>query len=775
MIHLDFETYSESGYYFDFKTGKMGSPPGTPKSGLSLIGAYTYAAHPSTNILCAAYGTTFDDIKLWKPNDPEMPEPLLEAVQSGKLIYAMNSFFEWCIWNLVAVRRYGWPLLALSQTRDTAAMARAWSLPGSLEKSTAILFGETVKDTQGAKIMKKLSVPQNISRSNKHFLPDLDDSKSWKLLYDYCIQDVHAEMMVHNNVPSLSSSELEVWKLDQQINARGIAIDIKTVCAAIRIVEEGKIRAGHLLAELTKNAITSVSQATAICQWINKNSGLKKRLKSLRPEIINEYLKTPALSETIRLILDIRLNYGGNSTSKLYAMLYRAQPDDRVRGAFQYCGAQRTRRWAGRGVQTQNMPRGSISLTRCDKCSSLYGANNKGVCLCGGNIKSTEWGVTSINAVIPAIQTGDYDLVESKWGNPVKLVAACLRSMLVAGPGKELISSDFSAIEAVVMACLAGENWVIETFFGDGKLYERTATKITGESEDIIIEYKKIYGKHHPQRRLGKIAALASQYQGARGAWLKFGADNFLSMSEIDKGVQAWRRANPAIVNFWNAVEEAAFNALYLPDRWWPVIGCASDIEFRKQNRALYCRLPNKEWLTYLDACVVQTRKLSSDGWRIVEIWNDAMDESQRLELEHRCREYPGLYPKISDCGSSELARTKILECCYQLVDTISYWGVGEQNRWTQLFTYGGKLAENIVQAVARFIHAEAMLRLERAGYPLVLHTHDESVAEVPIGYGSVEEFEKLMAVPPDWAKLPDGRPWPIKAAGGWRGFRYIK
>jgi DNA polymerase len=529
MIHLDFETYSEAGTVFNLETGRFSAPPGVAKRGIGLTGAYAYAAHPSADILCASY--TLDHgktINTWKPGPPDdrrlvnAPSDLSEAVIDGSLVYAFNSFFEWCVWNLVAVRRYRWPMLPLSQTRDVAAAALAWSLPGSLEMSSAALFGTTRKDTDGKRIMLKFSQPRNPTKNDKRlkFAPDYfktaSEAEGWHKLYSYCEQDVRAEIAVHDAVPELSPFELEVWKLDQKINARGVAVDLETVRGCIKVVEEGRRRAGLRLAELTNGAVDAVSKAGALLDWVNiKGGGYGlKPLSDLRPENIKKYLKDridvlfPETCEALKL----RLAFGGNAVSKLYAMLYRSEPDGRVRGAFQYCGAQRTRRWAGRGLQTQNMPRGDVELWKCGFCGELTKPETKTCTRCRATeFKKQEWGIDSVEITLPAVQSGEYDTVNILWGNPNKIVSGCLRSMLTAASGHELISSDYSAIEAVVMACLAGESWIIETFFDDGKLYERTAAKITGETPETIIGYKNEHGKHHPARRLGKVASLASQ------------------------------------------------------------------------------------------------------------------------------------------------------------------------------------------------------------------------------------------------------------------------
>ena len=383
-----------------------------------------------------------------------------------------------------------------------------------------------------------------------------------------------------------------------------------------------------------------------------------------------------------------------------------------------------------------------------------------------------EWGIEAVETVIPSLYSGDFDQVAKQWENPAKAVSGCLRSMLIPAPGFEYISSDYSAIEAVVLACMAGEQWVIDVFLGDGKLYERTGSKITGVPVGEILE-----GKHPGVRKIGKVATLASGFQGARGAWLKFGAGEFMTNKEIDEGVKSWRIASPNIVEIWYQTEDAAMSAVHNPGGMYPV--AQSGIAYQKLDRALYCYLPNGEWLTYLDAKIVPRKKMSSDGWKVLELCDriiEGYDTLERDQLRILVGTIPRMYATLeqSDFVVGGWARATLLEHFYEWKDTLTYWGVQNHN-WCEIDTYGGKLVENWVQGTARSILSNAMVNIEAAGYPIVMHTHDELVSEIPEGTGSIEEYERVMSIMPPWASLPDGTPWPIKAAGGWVGKRYRK
>jgi len=791
MMNLDFETYSAAGLRYDFETAKFKSSnidTSGQKRGIALVGAYAYAQHPTAEILTASY--SFDGGKTmerwepltWKDEQLENPPNMLKYVRSGGLVVAWNSFFEWCVWNLIGVPKYGFPPLPIEQTRDTMAKAFAWSLPGGLAKASEALHGASEKDAEGKRIMLRFSQPRNPTTSDSRIRYERPSPKNdkeredWERLDSYCDQDVRTEANIGAQLPDLSPGELEVWKLDQKINARGILIDMPLVESCLKIMKEAKLRAGARLAVLTDGEVLAVSEATKILKWIN-DFPHAQYLKSLEIPVITEYLNDNESPDLVKEVLNIRLETGGNAPAKLIAMKYGAAEDGRVRGVYQYCGAQRTRRWAGRGIQTQNMPNGGPEIYGCDSCGTIY-PKKIGVCDCKGTstpITSREWGIEGVERIIPWLKNGDYEQLNYDWNNPAKAVSGCLRSMLIAAPGYDYISSDYSAIEAVVMACMAGEQWIIDIFNGDGKLYERTGSRITGDSIESILAT----GTHHPARKLGKVASLASQFQGARGAWRKFGAHKFLTDKEIDEGVRAWRKAAPSIVAYWANMEYSAMQAVQQPGLTSLVVRkdySETGVKFQFSGRALYCFLPSGDHLTYVDPKIKKTKKLAPDGWKIIELCELLSDgefhDAARKDLEAYLTWQKPLLLQLERNNYQITAklRHEITDKYFVWTDTLTYMGVGLNSQWCEIETYGGKLAENVTQATARFILSSAMLRIEAAGYPIVMHTHDEIVSEIPEGTGSIEEFENIMSVMPEWAS-----DWPIKAAGGWRGKRYRK
>jgi DNA polymerase len=285
--------------------------------------------------------------------------------------------------------------------------------------------------------------------------------------------------------------------------------------------------------------------------------------------------------------------------------------------------------------------------------------------------------------------------------------------MFISAPGYDLLCSDYSAIEAVVLAAIAGEEWRLEVFRTHGKIYEMSGAKISRIPFDDVLSYKEETGKHHPCRKLGKVAELASGYGGWINGWKAFGADSFLTEKEIKEAVLAWRDQSPAIVRLWEGLEKAAKDAVQMPGVEFSYRG----IKYLCKQNILYCILLSGRLITYhkpLLSIGDRGLSLSYEGWNT--------------------------NPKNGRIG------------------------------WTRMNTYGGKLTENVIQATARDILTHAIVKLEYLGYPVVLHVHDEIVCEVPEWCGDIKIMEEAMSRMPKWAEG-----WPVVAKGGWRAKRYAK
>lgn len=668
MTHatLDFESYSEAGYvYTDGRwRGITKTAPGLP-----AVGAPAYAEHPSCRVLSLAWDL-HDGAgpHMWIPGMPA-PTDLFAYLAAGGAVEAHNAGFEYWIWHFVCHGRMGWPALPLHQLSCSMAKCRAHSLPGKLGKAAEVLGAAEQKDKAGDALIRKLCVPTNTKRP-----PALED---YNALYQYNIQDIRAEAAVSSLCPDLSVSEQSLWRLDQAINIRGVAIDVPALHDCIQAVQRTTERYTAELRELTGGAVQSVGELAKITAWL-ATQGV--HTGSLESDAVDALLERTDMPADAHRVLTIRSALGSASVKKLFAIERRLTSDGRLHDLFAFCGADRTGRWAGRGPQPQNLPGGKPVPEVDEILAGLAGR-------------------------LPSLEI-------------IADVSGCLRGLFVAADGHDLLCSDFSAIEAVCMAELSGEQWQIDVFRTHGKIYEATASRITGTPVEEYIEYKKINDKHHAHRKLGKVASLASQYGGGLGAWKAFGADEFMTDEEIQEAVKAWRAASPMVTALWWGLQDAALQAITCPSNCYSY----RDISFGVAGDILYCLLPSGRRLTY-----------------------------------HQ----PRIHQKMMPWG-------KMTTCI-----TYMGWNSNYLNGpvgWMRLETYGPKLTENVVQAVARDILASSMTALDAAGYPIVLHVHDEIVAEVPQGWGSVEEFEMIMGRMPAWAEG-----WPVRAAGGWRGRRYRK
>ena len=659
MITADYETFSELD--------------------LAKVGAAVYAAHPSTEVLSIAYDLeNGQGVHVWLPG-LGLPDSLFKTLAAGGLMEAHNSGFEFLIWNLVCCMRYGWPQLKPESVRCSQSKALAYGLPAKLETTAQVLQTRDQKDTEGKRLLNKFSKPRKPTKADPSTrIHPIDDSVDFANLIAYNIQDVNTEKAISAALPDLTPTELEVWQLDQKINQRGLHVDRAGIEACISIVEQAFSKYTKELQTITGGAVTSVGQLAKMTAWLNANGG---RVNGLTKDDIPRYLAQPNMPTNCRRVLEIRQKLGSASVKKLYTMLTYAMTDDRIRYILNYYEGH-TGRWTSVGPQFHNFPKARID---------------------------------DVAGALAIIMQRNLDLVEATYGDPLDVIAACLRGLITPSPGAEFICSDYSSIEARVIAYLSGEQWRIDVFEGDGKMYERSAATLSDIPLATILAHKERTGEHHPLRPLGKLAELASGFQGSVGAWVKFGADKHYTADEwgtveekIQIDVNKWRGDSPKVVAFWYGLQNVVQDAICYPGREFTRFG----LKICVRNGALFITLLSGRDLVYQN-------------------------------------------PRISSYG--------------KYGDEIIYKGV-VKGQWVDISTYGGKLAENIVQATARDILAHGMMNLEKAGYPVVLHVHDEVIAEVKAGTGSIEEFETIMSTMPDWC-----RKWVIPAGGGWRGPRFKK
>jgi len=732
---LDFETYSEAGFTWDADANKWACLDGAPqgRKGLSVTGAAVYAKHPSCEILSLYYDLKQGaGRKHWRPGMP-LPFDLFAHIAAGGLLEAHNSGFEHWIWNHVGVTKYMFPPLPQKQLRCSAAKARAFSLPGALGNLGNVLQLGLQKDKDGERLLKKFSIPRDPTKKDaRRRVTPADDPADAAKLYGYNETDIIVESDASIRLPDLTGEELDFWLLDQKINYRGAAIDVETVAAMCEIIHQCHEVYNAELHALTGGQVEKASQLERLKGWL---AGQGVHADSLDAEGLGALLAAPHVQGAARRALEIREAVGSASVKKAFAMRNQCA-DGRLHDMFNYHGA-RTGRPTGEGPQPTNLPKAGPDVIKCT-CGRHHGARRTSCPWClapvPADAKILNWSWEATPDVIDILRMKSAAVLEMFFHDAMLCVSGCMRAMFVAKPAHRLICSDFSAIEGVVIAMLAGEKWREDVFRSHGKIYEMSASKIFNEPFENFKKYEAEHGgQKHPLRGKGKIAELALGFGGWVNSWRAF-SNSTESDEEIKEMILAWRATSPAIVEFWGGqfrgmpwdknsyaemygLEGAAIKAIQRPGERFMY----KDTSFEMRGDALFCILISGRALTY---------------------------HSPRLTAVER-------FGRIS------------LAISYMTWNSNPKYGA---MGWVRMETYGSRLAENVVQAVARDIQRRAMLNLEAAGYPVILHVYDEIVSEVPDGHGSIEEFEKLMMTLPEWANG-----WPIKAAGGWSGQRYRK
>lgn len=710
------------------------------------LGAAKYSEHPSTEVKMMCWGFKDEPVQDWLSPVLEpygitpspRPERLFQLIAEGALVEAHNAFFERMMWRNIMVKKYGWPDIPDAQWRCSAAKAAACSLPRGLGKVAEIMGTKVQKDKEGHKLMMKLCKPT--TAWNKWKAKPLEKDGTLKpeptkyagtkeeFLRElaYCRDDVDTERSIARIMPDLNANEWQVWKLDQTMNERGIYCDLTMADHILVMIEKYKERQRMQLSALTDGMVDKETKRNAIKEWFLLQDYPIADTTSDRLRDIAEEFPDEPIGQVAALCRELNKS----STSKYKAMLDRAsESDHRIRDTLMYHGAG-TGRWSGRGVQLQN--------------------------LVSGNIKDMEKAVDDIMRQNISHVIAEHD-------SPMELFAGLVRGAICAPEGKELIVADYAAIEGRGVMWLADERKGLEIFYRDEDIYCDMATDIYGRP--VIANPDK----QPPERKLGKQAVLGLGYQMGPSKFLVtcekyriFFTDDLIDevvpreiQQEIEDDIRSnpiiyfsgnkgriieakvrplifskhvvnkYRARYPAIPQYWADCEKAAKEAIdnYYGGRSdkWVRAGhkrAYGNVYYKVHGKFLFCRLPSGRHLAY---------------------------------------PFPRIEEKDTAWGTSK--------------DTIMYDGVDSfTHQWTAQSTYGGKLVENITQAVSRDIMAEALLRLEgHEDYTPVLSVHDEAINEVDEGKGFTEEVEWIMEQRPSWAPT-----FPI-AVEGWRGKRYRK
>jgi DNA polymerase len=697
--------------FIDFETR---SPVDLKKAGLMC-----YARDPQTEVLMMSWAIGDEPVQLWRQGEP-IPARVLAHVTGGGIVVAHNAQFELAIWNFVLRTRHGWPYLPIEQTRCTMAACYAMSLPGALENAAGALGLDIHKDTEGRALMLKMCKPHTFF----HGKPIYHDTPEMRArLGQYCIQDCKVERDIYKRVSALSPREQQLWKLDQRINLRGIPFDMAALEGALEIADTEKERLDVNMAYVTQDAVTACSAVAALKEWAADYGVIAD---SLAKAELSELLGEECLPEPVEAALRLRQSASRfTSISKLKAIRERER-EGRVAYTTQYHAAT-TGRWAGRGVQPHNFTRDLPDPAQVEEVMEALRTRN-----------------------VAALRTH---------GEPSTVISQCLRGFMHAAPGKAFMGGDFSSVEGRGLAWLAGEEWVLQAYReidADPELpdmYERIYAKTFNVDPNTVTKN---------QRQIGKVEDLAFGYQGGVGAFRTMGkAAKILVVKEITPALQkkaeamggqifteaqadvfkhGWRDARPMTKSYWYALEDAAKAAVRTPGLTTYAGRKGREVAFRKRGSFLWCKLPSQRVLCYPYPELrlhpyLGGQILTFKGVPDAVVWATYTGQKERGE---RNTTY--------------------------IVDDPS-----NTRQWCRISTYGGKLSENITQAICRDLLADAIRRVESAGFHVVVHVHDEIIVEGDFDAEDRMAFEILMTEVPEWAV-----DFPI-SAGCWLSPRYIK
>lgn len=594
------------------------------------VGVYRYAER--AEILLVGWAVDDGPVQV----DEGVSPAFLAAADKATHVVAHNAIFERVVLSAAGVN------IPLDRWHCTRARALAHALPGALSDLSALYrLGVEGKGklTEERALMRVFSVPQ---RDGTRIYPK-DRPEEWARFKKYNAQDVEACRALWWRLPTWNwtSKEHALYVLDQKINSRGMAVDRELCAAAVAAVDRLRVRINSNVSALTGGGVETIAQRDRLLEAINERLPKKARLPDLRNETVAKALER-GLPEDVAALLSARAEGSYTAVKKYAAILEAASLDGRVRGMLNFCGASRTGRWSGQLVQPQNLPRPP-----------------KGV---------------DVDEAVAAVKAGQIE----QYPEPMRVLSGIVRGAFVAAPGHRLVICDLSAIEARVLAWLAGEQHVLDAFRRGVDIYTATYAATFGVPlSDVTPE----------QRQIGKVQVLALGYHGGVGAVRRMAgaaAEGWSDEYITEEIVRPWRAAHPRIVAFWRKLEGAARAAIANPGS----AHAAGRLAFKRVGNWLLMRLPSGRMLCYPHVTV---------------------DEDGRI--------------------------------CY----TTS----GRKDE-----TYGGKLAENATQAVARDILAAGMLNAEAAGLPVVLSVHDEIVCEVPEAKADAAAWllEQCMTSAPEWA-----------------------
>lgn len=704
-LYLDFETFSEAD--------------------LKKVGSYAYAEHPTTEVLICTYAFDDEPVRVWDCTDgSDMPGDLHRALRRLvkpnsriKIVWHNGSMFD----RLIMKHCWGFDI-PVSNTIDTMIWAFRHALPGSLDALCEVLgvSADNAKDKRGKALIKRFSKPTPKNYKIRRYTAETHPDE-WAMFIRYAVSDITAMREVFHKLPRWGNSEFEdrVLELDQLINDRGFKVDVALAEAAIEAVEKHKAQLQEEAQRKYGGSLTGKDFLPILRELAPAH-----RIHNAQKSTLNDLLADDDLPDDARMIIEMRLGAASTASTKYNPLLLGRSSDDRRRGCIQYGGAKRTLRFAGKGFQPQNLARGYYHDDELDK---------------------------GISALLKGRAHRRFDVA--------KLTASTVRSCIIPEAGHKFVVADYSNVEGRGLAWLAGEDDLIEVFVNGVDVYKKLASTVFSVAYEAVTK---------DQRQIAKAMVLGLGYAGGVGAFVTFAKNLGLDLNDmtntldgtfpdhiwaatargyewariqeakrpprpgekddrpsyiLDKKVwrtcdalkRMYREANPAIVQFWRDIEDAAMAAIRNPGK-----------EFTAGPRG-----------------VKFSRNVETDnnGNKVAGWW-------LRMTLPSgRVMSYPGVGLSVSkETDEDGKVSTNV---------RIKYQGENQLTRqWGFQYTYSGKLVENCTQALCRDLLANALLNVEANGYPIVLHVHDEIICETPdTPEYNVAELERLMCELPEWAE----------------------
>jgi len=729
-------------------------------------GSWIYSKHPSTDAMCLAYKLPgYDTPRLWHPAYPHLgieaaedPIDLFAFILAGGLVEAHNAFFERVIWTHVMAKKHGWPEVPVASWRCSASRASAAALPRDLEGACIAMALPVEKDMAGNRLMKKLSKPRKPRKAEiqewkeAHFLDDngipempvmwYESKEEFERLWAYCVQDVVAEEALSLAVPELPESELKLWQLDQEMNWRGVKFDLNFAKKALQCAAQWRQVLNKELFQMT--GIPSATKRGEVKAWLLKNENLD--LPNTQAETVDWYIERTELSGRALRVLEILKQVNKTSLRKYQTMLERTDPEDgRAHDGLMYHGAS-TGRWTGKGVQVQNFPRGEIE---------------------------------DMDQVVADILQW-YDKAEwlaALYGDVIDLLSGALRGAIIPDEDCDLIAADYSAIEARCVLWEAGAETALEVFRRGGDIYCDMATGIYG------FEVTK---KDKAERQFGKQAILGLGYGMGFVTFLltcrKYKI--FFTVEQVQKILKGhykkymlWVREylNPPLTKTGkkdkNKKRQAAKVLRRLREAREDPSKIIHELALMKYTVDVYrSRYPEvKQMWADQEAAAIQAvteweKLVKKDSAEWIEIWGEPYPIEERDKLAGPIVKSGRVSWQVDGgflcCILPSTRRLRYRDPEVKLTQTS--WGEKKpglrfkavvKQKWIRDSSYGGKLVENITQATARDIMADAMLRVAKKGlYIPGLTVHDEVVAEVKKGLGSTKDFADELSIIEPWA-----------------------